>query len=164
MAGQRRAFTLVELLIVIAVISVLYSATFYVLKPDNLKAKARDGVRLADLGSLQTLIENYIADNGFPPDSDNVLRKSYLSVNPQVNPARSDGGGWLGINFGNAVEKLPTDPLNSGEYFYRYIRLGQKYELDGKLEFYASLMKGDEDGGNSETRLEKGTDLNLLGD
>jgi len=161
-----RGFTIIEFLLVISIISILYAVSLFFLRPEIFQAKARDDVRITDLGNLQSLIENYIADNGNPPDSADALRKSNQTVNPSSNPSKSDGSGWIGYNFENATSKLPTDPLNNGDYIYRYLRVGRNYELDGKLEYYTNLMQGDGqgDGGNSTTRYEKGTDLTILGD
>ncbi len=63
----RSAFTLVELLIVIAIIAVLASLIFPVSNAVT-RAKYRSVAR-AELGKIQTAIESYKAKNGFyPPD------------------------------------------------------------------------------------------------
>lgn len=162
----RRAFTLIELLVAVAVIAVLYAFSFYLLRPEILKARARDAVRLSDLGKLQSALENYLSDNGVPPDASGLLRLSNLAVNPPASPTQANGDGWIGADLSARLENLPVDPLNTGNYVYRYKRVGQNYELDVKLENYTGLMKNgpDGDGGNSDSWLEKGTDLTILGD
>lgn len=161
-----RAFTLVELLVAVAVISALYAFSFYLLRPEILKARARDAVRLSDLAKLQSALENYLADTGLPPDTNGLLRKSNAAINPPASPSAANGDGWLGVDLSSRLESLPVDPLNTGGYVYRYKRVGQNYELDAKLENYTNLMLNgkDGDGGNSDFWLEKGTDLTILGD
>lgn len=161
---MRRAFTLVELLIVIGILGILYAVSVFFLDPATLKKKARDAQRIVDLFSLQTAIEAYVADGGTPPDTDGAFRQSDQAVVANGNLTKADGTGWLSANLTARLERLPIDPLNSGGYVYRYRRVGQKFEFDARLEFYLSLMGNQSggDGGNSDNRLEKGTDLNLL--
>lgn len=166
--GQRcfRAFSLVELMVAVGVIGILYAASLYLLRPEILKARARDAWRLSDLVKLQSVLENYASDTGGPPGVSGLLRLSNLPADPVANPAQADEGGWLGVDLRLRVNKLPVDPLNSGAFVYRYKRVGGNYELDVKLENYTDLMKNgkDGDGGNSDEWLEKGTDLTILGD
>ncbi|MCL5004073.1 MAG: type II secretion system GspH family protein [Patescibacteria group bacterium] len=160
------AFTLIELLVVIAVIGVLYAISIGVLQPDVQKKRVRDAQRLADLGRLQSVIEAYISDHGVPPDVSGLVRVSNVPVSSGSNPSRSDGSGWLGVDLSSWLDKLPVDPLNAGSYVYRYERVGGNYELDAGLEYYTNLMLDSApggDGGNSDNRLEKGTDLTILG-
>lgn len=154
-------FTLVELVIVISILGILYAVTFWAIEPDLIKKNARDGVRITDVGRLQGAVENYIADQGFPPDLNNSLRQSSVPASPSASPAAANGSGWIGQDLRQYLEKLPTDPLNSGIYVYRYKRVGQNYELDAALENNSNVMTND--GGNSATRYEKGTDPTILG-
>jgi len=162
-----KGFTIVELAIVIAVIGVLYAVTLWAIQPDLIKKRGRDAVRITDLGSLESAIENYVADKGFPPDVIGALRVSDIPASPSASPALANGNGWIFQNLGGYVEKLPVDPLNNGASIYRYKRVGKYYELDASLENNSPQMLNtgkDGDGGNSSTRFEKGTDLTILGD
>jgi len=58
---SKRGFTLVELLIVIAILAVLSTATVVVLNPAELLAQARDSQRMQDLASIQTALAFYIS-------------------------------------------------------------------------------------------------------
>lgn len=161
------AFTLIELMMVIAILGILFAVSIWAIQPDSVKKNARDVVRISDIGTLQSAIENYIADNGTPPDLSSVLRRSDNSSSPSASPALANGLGWIGQDLRSYLEKLPVDPLNTGSNVHRYRRVGKNYELDGQLENNPARMSGsdkDGDGGNSETHYEKGTDLTIIGD
>lgn len=56
----KKGFTLLELLIVIAVIAVLSAILIFILDPTETLAKARDAQRISDMGSLKTAIGIYL--------------------------------------------------------------------------------------------------------
>ena len=152
-------FTIVEVFIVIITLMFVYSFIIIAIKPDELKERSRDTVRLADVSKLQAAIEAYIADQGAPPDSTNVTRDS-LSAAGTGPLAASNGQGWIGSDLSSYLENLPLDPANVNPLFYRYRHNGLKYEIDTALEDETTLMT--EDSGNSTSRYEKGTDLTIL--
>ncbi|MBU1992106.1 prepilin-type N-terminal cleavage/methylation domain-containing protein, partial [Patescibacteria group bacterium] len=61
----KKGFTLIELLIVIAIIGILSVA----LVPTGMNAlkKARDGTRVANLGTIKTAMMQYVLDNSICP-------------------------------------------------------------------------------------------------
>lgn len=85
----KKGFTLVELLISIAILSILAIGTMYVINPLGQIAKAKDGVRLNDLSHIKTALNMYYNDhNNFPATltfgsklSDN--NTVYASIIPQ---------------------------------------------------------------------------------
>lgn len=165
--GVLKGFTLIELMVVIGVLGILYAVTLWAINPQNVKSRARDVVRISDLGKLQSAIENYVSDNGVPPEIDNLLRRSDTSASPSASPNLANGNGWLGTDLSKYLEKLPTDPVNTSPNIYRYKRQGKTYELDAQLEVNSGLMLStgkDGDGGNSDSHYEKGTNLDILGD
>ena len=105
-------FTLLELLIVIALIGVLASALVLAINPNTQLERARDSQRKSDLRNIQTALELYYEDN-----------KSYPTT----------------ISFGQPVlpymAKAPQDP-RSPTYTYRYEQelSGQGYQLYAVLE------------------------------
>ena len=67
-----RAFTLIELLLVIAIIGVIAGFTLVVLKP--VKAAQYKKVATAEMNHLETALENYKAKYGaYPPGNQNAL-------------------------------------------------------------------------------------------
>ncbi|MCK9187118.1 MAG: prepilin-type N-terminal cleavage/methylation domain-containing protein, partial [Candidatus Colwellbacteria bacterium] len=56
-------FTLVELLIVIAILAVLAAAVVIVLNPAELLAQARDSQRITDMKTLKDSIDIWVVDN-----------------------------------------------------------------------------------------------------
>lgn len=59
------AFTLIELIIVIAIISILAAIVVLFINPSKLFASARNSQRANDLGTIQTAISRYIADSPY---------------------------------------------------------------------------------------------------
>ena len=57
------SFTLVELLIVIAILAVLAAAVVIVLNPAELLAQARDSQRLSDISTLKNAVDLMIVDD-----------------------------------------------------------------------------------------------------
>lgn len=62
----KKGFTLLELLIVIAVIAVLSAILIFILDPTETLAKARDSQRISDLGSLKTAMGIYLTGTTTP--------------------------------------------------------------------------------------------------
>ena len=136
------AFTLIELLIVIAIISILGSATVIVLDPPEMMAQARDNQRITDLKSLTKAIDlakfnagdtNYGAFNTIYVSIPNTSSDcGYGSGNPlglstvpvgwsyscatEANYRKTDGTGWIPINIlstSSSLSTLPIDPVNT---------------------------------------------------
>lgn len=60
---KQQGFTLIEVLIVIAVIAILGAIAVMTLNPQQASARARDAQRRKDLATYQTIIEQYLEDN-----------------------------------------------------------------------------------------------------
>jgi prepilin-type N-terminal cleavage/methylation domain-containing protein len=66
------AFTLIELLLVMAIIGILATTMVIVLKPSTMLARARDSQRDTDINSIVMLVRQYASDHsGTLPDTDN---------------------------------------------------------------------------------------------
>ncbi len=119
--SKQKAFTLIELLIVIAIIGLLSSIVLVAL--NNARGKGRDAKRIADIRQLVTALNLYYSDNNVYP--------------PVVDP--SGPGGWettlnsylTGLVSGGYISVEPNDPLNrivanidlfvrQGNYYYAY--------------------------------------------
>jgi prepilin-type N-terminal cleavage/methylation domain-containing protein len=141
--NPRASFTLIELLIVIAVVAILSVVVVLVLNPAELLKQARDSNRLADMQTLNKALILYQGDRG---GSLGAASTTYLSL---VDPAATstagtncagvglsapsgwnyhcaasstvrklDGTGWIPLNFSAITFSppfgaLPIDPTNT---------------------------------------------------
>ncbi|MDD4931630.1 MAG: LamG domain-containing protein [Candidatus Colwellbacteria bacterium] len=157
-----KSFTLVELLIVIAILAVLAAAVVIVLNPAELLAQARDSQRVTDLRSLSDSINIWVTDNpsspmgssqtvyiSIPDTSSTCANISGLPSLPvgwtyhcslTADLKKIDGSGWMPLNFnsifgGSPISFLPIDPTNdtSSGRFYTYTS-GGSYELTALME------------------------------
>jgi len=78
---KRKAFTLIELLIVIAIIAIL--AGIIITATTGATKKARDSKRVADMKMLYNAIVQYEADHGeYPPCLQDLVDEGYISAIP----------------------------------------------------------------------------------
>lgn len=129
-------FTLLELMIVIAILSLISAAVIAVVNPADQIKKANDTKRKSDLGQIGKALEQYYDDNGRYPASNAAYQIVGLDTNPLA---------W-GVSWPPYMELLPQDPSGSKYYSYYSDEIGQTYYL------YASLDRGSVDkdacGGN----------------
>ena len=109
---RQTGFTIVELLIVIVVIAVLAAITTVAFS--GIQQRAKDSKRTNEIAQLSKVLEMYYIDNGAYPD---------CSGGKYV-PGTAFNGNTVAICLAQLVPKylatLPTDPVNTGLYQYRY--------------------------------------------
>lgn len=115
---KHRAFTMIELMVVISVIMILTAFTIYSMGPA--RAKSRDSRRITDANLIMTSLDQYYTSNlrTYPTPSgvDSadtqyhavVIAASSLSISSYINP-------------------IPVDPINDTDHRYVYV-----YRGDGK--------------------------------
>jgi prepilin-type N-terminal cleavage/methylation domain-containing protein len=169
-------FTLVELLIVIAILAVLAAAVVIVLNPAELLAQARDSQRVNDLDTVKNALSIYISQtSSIDLGGCSVAALTYgrcTAAHPgnkapfgaigaantcEVVAANNvTGTGWVDVNFsiipgGSPIPYLPVDPSNTTNYFYGYAcseSPNYVFELNGRLESQKHRIKMPFDGGN----------------
>lgn len=164
--NESKGFTLIEILIMIAVMVVLAAILVIVVNPVKIVEKSRDSSRLSDLAAISTALDLYLADNrNFNGLKVGTVYESTLGTR------KIDGTGWIPlplttITSGTPISTLPVDPKNNKAlgFYYRFgANLAAKtYEIDCALENSENLDKQSADGGNNNSRYEVGTDLTIL--
>ncbi|MEK7150983.1 MAG: type II secretion system protein [Patescibacteria group bacterium] len=136
MRSKTKGFTLIELLVVIAIIGVLVSIILANIR--NVRAKARDVKRLANVKQIQTALALYYADFGQYPSgqSDGVNGQGPPNCGgwdcSTVNGVGVWGEVFIPALTSNYISKVPIDPVNVGcadgvlcpgssNYYYRYL-------------------------------------------
>lgn len=139
---QKRGFTLVEILIVVAIIATLASVALVGLGP--VQRNGRDTRRISDLRQTQNAIELYYAKCGFYPGG----------AQSGTDCTGSGGGisGWDALTASIVgspslgVSRIPNDPKSDADYFYGSSN-GSNYVVGARLENAgAAQLRDDVDG------------------
>jgi len=183
---MKKSFTLVELMIVIAILAILAAIVIFALNPSEIFKKNRDSVRMTDLNTLNKAI---VFMSSWNTSEINLGTSTYIYLSlPDSSPTCSsyalatlptgyqyscvtstiinnvDGTGWVPVSFAldagnNYISKLPVDPVNNINYYYSY-NPGGSFEINAFLESRAFVNDfAMDDGGDSMNALEQGTDL-----
>lgn len=130
---NRKGFTLIEMLIVVAIIAILAGSVLVGLGP--VQKQGRDSRRISDLRQVQNALELYYNKTA-----------SYPTVSTWADLKTT-----LTTGSDSVTTNLPTDPRDGvGSYGYRYYSNGSTYVLATTLE----------DGGNSALKSDlDGTDV-----
>jgi len=94
--NKRKGFTLIEMLIVIALIGILAGVVISVINIPKTQARSRDSKRVGDIKRIQTALELYFADNRRYPvnTSFSYVHTALSSISPTY------------------IDQIPLDPLN----------------------------------------------------
>lgn len=126
--SMKKGFTLIEILIVVAIIAILSSVVLVGLGPTQ--RIGRDARRLSDLRNTQTGLELYFGKCGYYPGT----AQSGSQCSP-YSPISS----WTELRnslifSGIGVLQVPNDPTSGREYLYGASPGGTSYVLGAALE------------------------------
>jgi len=127
-------FTLIEILIVVAIIGILSAGVLVGLGP--VQRQGRDARRLADLRSVQNALELYFGKCTFYPGSYAAGGGCPASFTPLTG---TDATIWQNLTqsitqAGIGVTQVPNDPSAGRSYCYTSNDPGMSYVIGAKLE------------------------------
>lgn len=178
MTKTARGFTLVELLIVIAIIAILAAVVILIINPLELTRRGRDSTRISDLANLSNAIS--VAVQEATNSGAAVLCANTGSYPCNGNSTTNGFGvngtnGWVRVNLSASAQSvslptLPRDPTNSTGatgYHYVYCANNDTWEINGRFESQKYTVTDDRDGtdGGDDPNLYEGgsSAFNLVG-
>lgn len=110
----KQAFTIIELLVVVGIISILAIALLVTLNPTEAQKKSRDAKRVKDATTIQAIIESFLSDGG---DTFCTTICTSIDGSATANSQPCTDAGWLGEDLGtdelcDYAQSIPSDPIN----------------------------------------------------
>lgn len=142
MKKNNEGMTLMEVLILIAIICALLVALIYLIKPQEQIHKARDAKRKNDLNELRKMLEDWYTDNSCYPTNREICFNSPSSPTCEICSSHPDSPSFS--RFTTSVICDPESPLKNYLYapsgdpncpgaFIIYTKLGAAYSKENDL-------------------------------
>lgn len=136
-----KGFTLIELIIVIAIIGILAAVIIAVLNPVTQIHKAQDAGRKTALKNVQNALEQYYSDHGAYPVAATGCG-SWMTGIGECWSISNGSSNLFGANAVSYIPLMPQDPVQAGtdctsetsRNFVYYSAAGVTYILSAKLE------------------------------
>lgn len=120
--SKLKGFTIIELLVVLAIAALLLSFTFALFS--NARSKSRDATREAHMKTLQNALTLYATNN-----------KTYPTTSGQGIDLTGADSVSTALKNSGAIASIPLDPLNASPYIYHYVSVdGITYTITYYLE------------------------------
>lgn len=133
--NQTKAFTLVELIVVITILAILGTIAFLSLQWYS--QDARDSSRVSDINNIQTSLELFSLKTGKYPLPDNAQDVTYSGGTITLWNQGSIGES-VTQQLSRQLNEKPTDPLYETEYVYSTLDNRSQYEV---MSVYESLAQ-----------------------
>lgn len=179
---MKKAFTIIEILIVVGIISILAVALLVLVNPAEAQRRTRDTKRLKDVQFIESVVKQYLDDGGtgFIDNSvctaTNVCYSRYNAAigTDDTTPCAAANYNWIGegdIDLCNYARAIPVDPSNvdnatcvddsetndvSTDCYLHYALVvnGNNYEINARQESTVNIDTVTGDGGNSDESYE----------
>jgi prepilin-type N-terminal cleavage/methylation domain-containing protein len=113
---KKRGFTLIELIIVIAIIGLL--AVIVLVALNTAKAKSRDASRKTTVHQIESALELYYADNASYPPSDFNAPESVGNLSTYIVPKYIPSISYDDTNVSGGVYYRPASPVTNTYLIY----------------------------------------------
>lgn len=124
---QTRAFTLLEILLVVAIIAILAGIVIVAINPAKQLGSARDSQRKSDISNLYKAVNQYLIDKGTPP----------LSITDELQPicvlGQSSNCVDLSVLVPDYLTTIPVDPQASTYSGYEIAKVGDNVYVEAPL-------------------------------
>ena len=125
----RKAFTLVELIVVITILSILWTIAFMSML--NYSKISRDSVRLSDIKSLDNVLKLFISDSWYYPEPSWSAIVSFKWKEVWIQWTVWD----TMIRILDRLNSKPVDPLTGSDYTYSRLNNKMEFELWSIIEW-----------------------------